>query len=71
MQINKEIEIILDHRHYGYSVANWDKEVGCDGITIQSFDISKNGRENSRYITMDKKVAIAIANAILELCNEK
>lgn len=70
MQINKEIEIIPD-RYYGYSVANWNKEVGCDGITIQSFDISKTGRENSRHITMDKKVAIAIANAIFELCNEK
>jgi len=70
MQISKEIEIIPD-RYYGYSVADWNKEAGCDGITIQTFNISKTGRENSHHITMNKEVAIAIANAIFELCNEK
>lgn len=54
---------------YGFSVEDYRKDVGGDGITIESFDFIEGKKENILYVCMSKEEAIEIANAILELCD--
>lgn len=70
MEIYKEIKIYPDD-HYGFSVENDRKDVGGEGITIQSFDLEKNGvRKNPQYLCLNDDEALAIADAIYELLKE-
>jgi hypothetical protein len=55
---------------YGYSVEDYHKDVGDEGITIESFDFIKGERESVNRLCLDKKAAIEIAKAILELCEK-
>ena len=72
MAIEKYKEIkIFPSSDYGYSVEDYHKEVGDDGITIESFDLIKGKRENIHMVCMDKESAVEIAKAILELCEVK
>lgn len=69
MQKYTEIKIFPDS-YYGYSVEDYRKDVGVDGITIESFDSNKGEKENVQYICMDRQVAVEVAKAILQLCEQ-
>jgi uncharacterized radical SAM superfamily protein len=69
LEIYKEIKI-FPNMHYGFSVENYRRDVGGQGITIESFDFVKGHKQNIQGVYADKQTAVAIAKAILELCGD-
>jgi hypothetical protein len=69
LEIYREIKIFPDI-HHGFSIEDFRKDVGGQGITIESFDFVKGHKQNVTGIYTDKKTAVAIAKAILELCED-
>lgn len=69
LEIYREIKI-FPNIHYGFSVEDFRRDVGGEGITIESFDFVKGHKQNIQGIYTDKQTAVAIAKAILELCED-
>ena len=69
MEIYTEIKIFTGP-DYGYSVEDYHKDVGGDGITIESFDYISGQKQNCLRVCMDKKSAIEVAKAILKICDK-
>lgn len=61
---------IFTHRDYGYSVEDYHKEVGGDGITIESFEFIGGEKKSIKMICLDEESAVLVAEAILKLCKK-
>lgn len=69
MSLEKYKEIkIFPNVDYGYSVEDSHKDVGCEGITIESFDWIKGNKESVHRVCLDRESALEVADAIYELC---
>ncbi len=70
METYTEIKI-FPCQDYGYSVEDYNMDIGDDGITISSFDYGKKGKENIQYLCMNREVAEQVAHAILKILNKE
>ena len=58
---------IKTHPDYWFTVEDFYLDIGCDGLTISYWDFKDGKESRGKYISVDKSVALPIADAIYEL----